>query len=247
MKELSALEERELFLDYEKTRDEETRNTILEKYLFIAEIVAKKFVGRGVEYDDLYQVASLALVKAIERFDISKNVRFSSFVTPSLVGEIKNYFRDKTRMVHISRKDSEDLVKLQEAKRVLVGSGSQPRPEDIAKAMGIGVDRVLELLEIQKAGNVSSMDMTVGDDENISVGELIGDEERGYENIENRDLLKRMLGSLSDEERYIVIARFWRDESQKTVSEHLGTSQMYVSRKERKIMDKLRTFVGENR
>ena len=102
MIQISLEEERELFLKYTKTKNETLRNGILERYLFIAQIVAKKFVGRGVEYDDLYQVAALALVKAIERFDPKKNVRFSSFATPSLVGEVKNYFRDKTRLLHIS-------------------------------------------------------------------------------------------------------------------------------------------------
>ena len=93
----SGLDEQTLFERYEVCRDETLRNYILEKYLYIAEIVAKKFVGRGVEFDDLFQVASLALVKALDRYESCRGVKFASFATPTLVGEIKNYFRDKTR------------------------------------------------------------------------------------------------------------------------------------------------------
>ena len=95
--------------------------------MYIAEIVAKKFVARGVEYDDLFQVASLALVKAIDRFENDRGVMFASFATPTLVGEIKNYFRDKTRMIRISRRDSELIRKLDDAKEALVGRYGRPR------------------------------------------------------------------------------------------------------------------------
>ena len=89
----------DLILQYTETRDIGLRNLVLERYLYLAEIIAKKYVGRGVEYDDLYQIASMSLVGAIERFDTDKGVKFQSFATPTLIGEIKNYFRDKTRTI----------------------------------------------------------------------------------------------------------------------------------------------------
>ena len=110
---------KKLFDEYSQTGDIAARNTLLEHYLYMAQIIAKKFTGRGVEYEDLLQVASMALVKAIERFDPSRGIKFTSFAAPSLIGEIKNYFRDKTRLLHISRRDSEQLMQLAEAKEKL--------------------------------------------------------------------------------------------------------------------------------
>ena len=104
---LESMNEQDLFTAYENERTDQLREFILKKYLYIAEIVAKKFVGRGVEFDDLFQVASLALVKAVDRYENTRGVKFASFATPTLVGEIKNYFRDKTRMIRISRRESE--------------------------------------------------------------------------------------------------------------------------------------------
>ena len=94
----------ELFRRYRETGDRAIRNKIAEKYLYIADILAKKFVGRGVEYDDLKQVASLALLKGIDRFDPDLGMQFTTFITPTITGEIKNYFRDKSRLVKLPRK-----------------------------------------------------------------------------------------------------------------------------------------------
>ena len=97
----------ELFQQYKETGDKSVRNKIAEKYLYIAEILAKKFVGRGVEYDDLKQVASMALLRGIDRFDPSMGMQFTTFITPTITGEIKNYFRDKSRIVKLPRRLSE--------------------------------------------------------------------------------------------------------------------------------------------
>ena len=109
------MEDKELFQKYRETGDVSVRNEIVEKYLYIASVLAKKFVGRGVEYDDLYQVAALALIKGVERFDESKGLQFSTFITPTITGEIKNYFRDRSRLVHLPRRVSELRVNLKRA------------------------------------------------------------------------------------------------------------------------------------
>ena len=93
--------------EYCRTRDRELRNQLVGEYLYIAEICARRFAGRGVEYDDLRQIASLALIKALERFDCSKGVEFSTFATPTVVGEVKNYFRDRLRLVRLPRRSVE--------------------------------------------------------------------------------------------------------------------------------------------
>ena len=118
------MNEEELFRKYRETGDIAIRNQIVEKYLYIASVLAKKFVGRGVEYDDLYQVASLALIKGVERFDERKGLKFSTFITPTITGEIKNYFRDRSRLVHLPRKVSELRVSIKrEAEKFLAETG----------------------------------------------------------------------------------------------------------------------------
>ncbi len=245
---LRKLDEKELsglFEEYASTRDVNIRNELLEHYLYIADIVAKKFSGRGVDYDDLYQVASLALVSAIDRFDPTRNIKFQSFATPTLIGEIKNYFRDKTRLLHISRRDSEQLIKLADAKQAL-SKKEKITPGDIAEYMGIDVERVLELLEMQQAVYVSSLDAAAGDDDSQQVSDFVGTSDDGYQRIENTDFLKWSFKQLKEEEQKILYERFWKKKSQKEVAEEMGVSQMYVSRYEKKILEKLRQFSRED-
>ncbi len=237
------LNEHELFQLYEKEKSDVIKECILKKYLYIAEIVAKKFVGRGVEYDDLYQVASLALVKAVDRFENMRGVKFSSFATPTLVGEIKNYFRDKTRMIRISRRDSELIRKMEDAKEVLQREhGRKVKPEDIANYLGIEVERVLELMETQSAAYASSLDSAISDSEDVKLMRIIGKTDDEFERVENRDFIKYCMAHLNDVEKQLVKYRYVYEKSQREVAIKLGVSQMYVSRVERKILEKLRNI-----
>lgn len=238
-----SLNEQELFELYEKEKSDLLRDYILKKYLYIAEIVAKKFVGRGVEFDDLYQVASLALVKAVDRFENMRGVKFSSFATPTLVGEIKNYFRDKTRIIRISRRDSELIRKMEDAKEVLRNrTGRKIKPEDIAGYLGIDVERVLELMETQSAGYAASLDSAIAAGEDVKLMRIIGRPDHEYERLENRDFIEYCLSRLNDIEKKLVKYRYVYEKSQREVAVELGVSQMYVSRVERKILEKLRNI-----
>ena len=239
----TALSEQALLECYAKTRSETLRNQILEKYLYIAEIVAKKFVGRGVEYDDLFQVASLALVKALDRFEPGRGVKFASFATPTLVGEIKNYFRDKTRMVRISRRESEMVRKLEEAKAHLTAKyGRSATPEQVAEYMGLSVERVLELMEAQSAGYATSLDSYVAVGEDFQLIKLVGSTDDAYEQIEDKDFLKYCFEHLNDVEKKVIEQRYGQNKSQREVAAMLGVSQMYISRIERRILLKFRNF-----
>ena len=129
----------DLFAEYKRTGDVALRNRIAEHYLYIAEILAKKFVGRGVDYDDLYQVACLALLKGVERFDPSLGMQFTTFITPTITGEIKNYFRDRSRVVKLPRRLSKlhaDVRKKQD--ELLRATGKNPTPKEIADCLGVG-------------------------------------------------------------------------------------------------------------
>lgn len=237
------LSEHELFELYDNEKNDMLKECILKKYLYIAEIVAKKFVGRGVEYDDLFQVASLALVKAVDRFENVRGVKFSSFATPTLVGEIKNYFRDKTRMIRISRRDSELIRKMEDAKEALQNTcGNKVKPEDIASYLGIEVERVLELMETQSAGYATSLDSAVAVGEDIKLMRIVGRPDQEYERIENKDFIEYCMARLNDVEKKLVKYRYVYENSQREVALKLGVSQMYVSRVERKILEKLRNI-----
>lgn len=237
-----------LMTEYCETRDIALRNELLRHYLFIAEIAAKKFVGRGVDYDDLYQVASLALIRALERFDCARNIKFGSFATPSVIGEIKNYFRDRSRSIRLPRRAIELLKKLYEVQEAFTNrTGRPPRPEEIALEMEVSVETVYELMEAKASAQLLSLDETVqGQDGERSLADLIGAESEEYTSIENVDFLQRSLSQLTDEERKVLIERFVNRKSQRSIAETMGVSQMYVSRLERRVLTKLRErMVGE--
>ncbi|MDL2217676.1 sigma-70 family RNA polymerase sigma factor [Christensenellaceae bacterium OttesenSCG-928-M15] len=236
-----------LLEEYCETRDVELRNELLAHYLYIAEIAAKKFVGRGVDYDDLFQVASLALIRALERFDTARNVKFGSFATPSVIGEIKNYFRDRSRSIRLPRRANEMLKKLYEAQERLTAQLSRPpRPEEIAKELNVTVETIYELMEAKASVKLISLDETVqGDEGERSLADLIGSEPEEYMGIENADFLKKSLAQLGEEEREILVERYVHHKSQRTIAEAMGVSQMYVSRLERKVLEKLRKKLTE--
>lgn len=235
--------EQEIFELYEVDRDQALREYILKKYLYVAEIVAKKFMNRGVEFDDLFQVASLALVKAVDRYESGRGVKFVSFATPTLVGEIKNYFRDKTRMIRISRRDSELIRKLDDVKQSLTGElGRSASPEEVAEKLSIPVERVLELMETQSAAYAASLDSCITVNEDLKLIRLLGNTDDEYERIEDRDFLKKCMGQLGDIEKRLIKERFEEGKSQREVAAALGVSQMYISRVERRILVKFRNY-----
>lgn len=237
---LSHIDSDTLFKEYVETRDVDVRNTLIERYLYIAEIAAKKFAGRGVDFEDLYQVASLALVKAIERFEPQRGIKFSSYATPSLIGEIKNYFRDSSRVMRLPRRDTEQLKKMNLYMQEYIAShGESPSPKQIAMYLEITEERVLEILEMKQADNIMSLDSALAVGENCSLGNVLGQQDESFERIENHDFIKYCMSLLNDTEREIIQQRYIGNKTQKDVAEVLHVSQMQVSRMERKILAKL--------
>lgn len=232
---------RALLSEYCRTRDRKLRNSLVEEYMYIAEISARRFSGRGVEYDDLLQVASLALIKALERFDCSKGVEFTSFATPSVVGEVKNYFRDKLRLVRLPRRSAE-IMRRAELARERLGHelGRNPTPAEIARALKLPVEVVLEAMESHTAGFSVSLDDRAGEEDSQSVADTLGELDPSFESVELNDYLKRELSKLTEQERRVIIARFVGERSQRDIAQELGVSQMYVSRLERRVLSRLR-------
>jgi len=230
----------ELFKRYKETGDVAIRNQIAEKYLYIADILAKKFVGRGVEYDDLKQVASYALLRGIDRFDPDLGMQFTTFITPTITGEIKNYFRDKSRLVKLPRR----LGELSAAAKKFSAEyeakhGEKPTFAMIAQRLSVTEEDVVKALEI---GGTLSLDGMAGDDENEnkSLYGLLSVGEDSYEAFETKETLAAAMRDFSDTAKTLIRCRYAEGLSQSETAKRLGVSQMFVSRMERKLLLQLR-------
>lgn len=236
-----------LLAQYAQSRAPDLRDAIVEAYLYIAEIVARKFSGRGVDYDDLYQVAALALVKGVDRFDVDKGVKFASFITPTMVGEVRNYFRDRSRTIRLPRRSAQMARELREAKaRLEQQLGRSPRVDELAESMGISEADVLEALELGNAMTPASLDAQVTEeDSETSLSSFLGFSDPGYSDFEQNDMLKRAMSALDDRQRTVIAARFFEGRSQREVAAQLDISQMTVSRIERQALKCLREQMTE--
>ena len=232
------MEERELFAQYRETHDRALRNEIVGKYLDVAAMIARKFTGRGVEYDDLFQVASLALMKGVDRFDETKGVKFSTFITPTIAGEIKNYFRDRSRLIHLPRRVAELRAQIRSAAdEIFSRTGKSPSAREIAETLHVSEEDVLSAME---AGGVVSLDRPLSGEEETNYYDLLPAPDDAFEKIEERDVIRRAMQSLNETEREIVDLRYIKELSQTETAKRMNVSQMYISRMERKILEKLR-------
>ena len=230
----------ELFVRYKESGDVAIRNQIAEHYLYIADILAKKFVGRGVEYDDLKQVASYALLRGIDRFDPDLGMQFTTFITPTITGEIKNYFRDKSRMVKIPRRLSEISLAVKNfAVQYEAENGIKPSVRTIAQTLKLSEEEVVQALEV---GGTLSLDSMAGgeDNEEKSLYALLADDDDQYESFETKEALRAAMQDFSDTEKKLIKFRYVDELSQSETAKRLGVSQMFVSRMERKLLLKLK-------
>lgn len=236
-----AEEINELFKRYKETGDVAIRNQIAEKYLYIADILAKKFVGRGVEYDDLKQVASYALLRGIDRFDVDLGMQFTTFITPTITGEIKNYFRDKARSIKLPRRLGEMSLAVRKfSAEYQSQNGVKPQVKTIAQALSLSEEDVVKALEV--GGMVSLDTAATGDNETDGslYAMLADDSENKYENFEIKETLRAEMQDFSDTEKALVKYRYFDELSQSETARRLGVSQMFVSRMERKLLAKLK-------
>lgn len=234
----------EKFRKYRETGDIALRNELAEQYLHIAEILAKKFVNRGVDYDDLYQVASLALLKGIARFDPDMGMQFSTFITPTITGEIKNYFRDKARAIKLPRKLAALHIEIKKLRgEMQAETGKNPTAKELAERLGVEEEDVLRAMEI---GGTVSLDATASDDdEDRSLYEMLPDDSDTFAVLEDKESVRKAIASCNDMERELLKLRYIEGRSQTVTAEKLGVSQMFVSRLERKVLAKLKAMLTE--
>ncbi|MEX1377870.1 MAG: sigma-70 family RNA polymerase sigma factor [Eubacteriales bacterium] len=231
----------ELLKKYHESPSIELRNEIYKRYANIAQAVARKYVGRGIEYEDILQVARMSLLKSIERFDIDRGVKLQSFATPTIIGEIKNYFRAFGNSVKISRRSLADITKIKLAINELsVNLGRLPTVLEIGESVQMDEEYVLEMLDVIENSNSTSLDTIYSNENAYTLGDLVGNFDRGYDEVDIKDSIARALDVLSEREKYIIVQRYYRNKSQREVADTLEVSQMYISRAERKIFEKLR-------
>ena len=233
------------FIEYKKNPTIELRNEIVEDHLYMVDILIRKYLNKGVDYDDLYQVGALALVQAVERFDPSKGYEFSSFATPTILGEIKKYFRDKQWSLKVPRRLKEISSKVQAARDDLyLKMHRNPTVEEIAKETGLTEEQIIEALESAHAYGTYSLDKTfedAGEDgESSFLERYTGFDDKGFEGVEINEIIDKVMSELSDQNRYIFRERFIYNRSQTDIAKTLGVSQMTISRAERNIINQFR-------
>ncbi|HTD50429.1 MAG TPA: SigB/SigF/SigG family RNA polymerase sigma factor [Acidimicrobiia bacterium] len=221
------------FSEFRATRDRDVRNRLIERHLGIAHHLARRYRHRGVADDDLVQVAVIGLLKAVERFDPERGTSFASFATPTILGELRRYFRDSTWAVRVPRQLQEHVLAISAA----VGPLSQrlarsPSPKEIANETGLTEEQVLEALEADGAYGTTSLDPAAESGGRIDTTMRLADdpETRAEQLVERRLLASALVATLSDRERNIVELRFGQGWTQSQIAEHVGVSQMQVSR-----------------
>lgn len=234
----------EMFERYRKEKNPAVRNEIVSKYIYLAEILSKKFINRGVDYDDIYQVACVALIHAVDRFDTAADVKFVSFATPTIIGEIKRYFRDKASVIRIPRRIYEVYQKVNQARDFLMQrDGKAPRVDEIARYLNLREETVLEIVESWNVYKIQSFDQTLYEEDDLELHETVGEYDETFERINNRDFLEKSLKHFNEAEKTFIRLRYFENRTQKEIAVHFNVSQMYISRLEKKTLEKFRKIL----
>jgi RNA polymerase sigma-B factor len=238
---------RGLFVKFAETRDKATREELVLSYTSLAAYLARKFANRGEPLDDLTQVANIGLLKAIDRFDPTRGIEFTTYATVTIVGEIKRHFRDKFWTVRVPRRLRElnnSLMKSVES--LSQRMGRSPTLLEIAQESGVPFEDVIEAFELGRAYNPASLDaeLAEGDeDHGTSLMDYLGEEDPELSRLEDRHTLEGALRSLPERQYEILRLRYYEGLSQAEIARKLGISQMHVSRIQRDALKRLRELI----
>ena len=234
---LTKDEVRSLFTAYQGADSEEERDGLREKlvdqHIGLVEFLARRFRNRGEPLEDLVQVGTIGLLKAIDRFDLDREVEFSTYATPTIVGELKRHFRDKGWAVRVPRRLQELHLEITKVVSFLGQEiGRSPTVAEIAEAASLTEEDVLEGLEIAQAYNFTSLDAPIDSDEggSTSFADQLGQDDEHLENLEYRASLAPEMAKLPEREQMILYLRFFKGQTQSEIASKLGISQMHVSR-----------------
>jgi RNA polymerase sigma-B factor len=240
---------RVLFAQFDATRDGSIRNELVVAHLNLVRFLALKFTNRGEPLDDLVQVGTVGLLKAIDRFDIERGVEFTTYATPTIVGEIKRYFRDKGWAVKVPRRLQELNLAVNRAnEKMSLELGRSPTVHELAQRLDASEEEILEAQELGQSYNLLSLDSEVsseGDKRAQTLADTVGANDAGLELLEDRANLERAFHVLTGRERIIIYLRFYEAVSQTEIAKRLNVSQMHVSRLQAKALEKLRAVLAE--
>ena len=245
---VTETDRRALLRAYREKGDVAARDRLIESFIPVVRSIAYRYAGRGEQLDDLEQVASVGLIKAIERFDLDRDVELMTYVFPTVVGELKRHFRDRGWSVTVPRRLKELHYRLSRLIEELTATlGRSPTIAELAEEAGVDEEEVVEALEVGRAYASRSLTRALDSDEGAGAEliDLIDDEELGYEAAENRELLASGLKALDDRERRIVQLRFVEGLTQSQIAVEIGISQMHVSRLIRRALEKLSEEIEE--
>lgn len=222
------------------------RERAIEGWLPLAQHLARRYGGRGEPADDLFQVAVVGLIKAVDRYQADRGVDFAAFAIPTVVGEIKRHFRDRTWAIRVPRRLQELRLEITAANSTLTHTlGRAPTVADVAAHLKITEEEVLEGLEGARAYNTASLSAPLSDDGATTLADTLGDEENGYELAELRIALGPAIAALDEREQRILALRFRGNLTQTEIADQIGISQMHVSRLLTKALAKLRRQLAD--
>ena len=223
------------------------RDGLVHLHLPLVEHCARRFRNRGEPFEDLVQVGTIGLIKSIDRFDTERGVEFSTYATPTIIGEIKRYFRDKGWAIRVPRRLQELRMQIGSATAELTQSlGRSPRPRELAEKIGCTVEEIIEGLESSNAYSTLSLDASDdSDDGSSSMLDAIGIDDAGLEHVEIRESIKPLLDRLESREKRILLLRFFKNMTQSQIAAEIGVSQMHVSRLLTRTLDSLRASLEE--
>jgi RNA polymerase sigma-B factor len=229
-------------IEYHGRGDLAARDELVKRFLPLVRDLAKRYTYTDEPFDDLLQVASLGLIKAIDRFEPGRGTKFTSYAAPTILGELKRHFRDKGWALHVPRDLQERTLAVSRETELLSKKlGRSPKVREVAQALGCSVEEVLEAQEAAASYEAASLDAPTArdDDEAAPLVDMMGGEDSAYELVESRDAIASTWKALPEVERKVLELRFTRDLTQREIGEQIGYSQMHVSRLLRRALTKL--------
>jgi RNA polymerase sigma-B factor len=244
---VTDVDDRALLRRYHEDGDLAARDQLIERYMSLVRSLARRYAYRGEQLDDLVQIGSIGLIKAIDRFDVDRGVELTTYATPNIIGEIKRHFRDKGWSVRVPRGLQELNVKLSKLiEEQTVELGRSPTIPELAKAAGAEEELVVEALESGRAYSAVSLSTGGGQEEGeLDPLESLGAEEPEYEVSEDRAMLAPGFQALDERERLIIHLRFFKGLTQSQIAQQVGISQMHVSRLIRRALERIREEIGD--
>jgi len=234
---------KELFSEYQKSGSIEIRDQLVELHLYLVDFLAKRFRNRGEALDDLIQVATIGLIKAVDRYDMGREVEFTTYATPTIVGTLKRHFRDSKWAIRVPRRLQELNLQVNEVISALTQDFKRaPSIAEIAEALKVSEEEIIEAMETSKAYTLISLDSERSDenDEAFSLIDFIGEEDKELTGYNERSSLVNIMKGIGQQEKKLLYLRFIKGLTQTEIADQLNISQMHVSRLLRRTLDLLR-------